>query len=188
VAEEPEEHPRGIPNGFPGKVRTAGIIWILFGALILLWLLISFAFASPQDLGAITKADLWQIALVGLVGVGFGYAGFRTVSGTAKDTLAYGIASIILGGHMALAGIYGGLITVWHLVDSLHQGGDGFWRREHGFMGLFVALAGISLPIGVGLLFAGILAIRARSQYKAWRRGGTQASPSSGADRELDAE
>ncbi len=91
------------------------------------------------------------IAFAGFVGGVFVYVGLRSISGTANYTLAYGIGSIILGVYIVLGGIASALAT-----DFLGPGG-------------FV-LAGILLPIGAGLLVAGILTIQVRGQYKAWRR------------------
>jgi uncharacterized membrane protein len=110
-----------------------------------------------------------------LVGAAFILAGFRSISGTAKNTHAYGIGSIILGVPMVLGGILFGLIAVVEYVQYV-QGGAGHFG-QHSFVGPFgFAVAGIFLPVGAGLLLAGVLAIKGRDQYQAWRRARTAAS------------
>src|SRR5262245_10573437 len=131
------------------------MIWISIGGLILLGLLgllMRVAFSSPQDLDY--PGPILAAAVGGLVGGGFIYVGFRAMRGIGKDTLACGIASIILGSPLVLAGMLA-VPFVWMESD---------WK------GAILVGGGLELLFGGGLLVAGILAIQARDQYKAWRR------------------
>jgi hypothetical protein len=100
---------------------------------------------SPQERASLSGNDLWPIALAGLVCSAFVYAGFRSIRGTAWNTLGYGVISIICGVSISA---YGVLLA--------------------GLLGF--VLAGIFLVVGGALLVAGILAIRVRNEYTTWRR------------------
>jgi hypothetical protein len=142
---------------YPKVVRIAGVIWIVFGSLILLNsavnLLVTFSTAAGG--GAQTGDRVFVALLAMLIGAVFIHAGLQSTRGTAKDTLGNGIGSIIFAGLIGGAGVL-------LLLGSLVVGGT---------VGLIGAvLGGINLLNGVGLLAAGVLALLGRHAYKAWRR------------------
>jgi len=81
------------------------------------------------------------------IAIAFIVAGVQTISGKARDTLWNGIASIVIGALNC------GLL----LFITLGMGG----------LGPVVLLSG--LPVALGLIVAGILALVGRAGYRAWR-------------------
>jgi len=77
----------------PGSVKTAAILWIVFGGLGVLGQLFSLMSGGFRGTGIFALA----------VSVAFVVAGIQTISGKAKDTLGNGIGSIVLGGLGLLA-------------------------------------------------------------------------------------
>jgi hypothetical protein len=138
---------------FPGTVRTAGIIWIIFGSMILLNLLgmllfvFGFAVAGPggNKEGAIVGM-LCGGALMALFGGAFVYVGVQSVRGTAADTLGNGIGSIVFG----LLNLGVGFLLVVSQPQTVIAGG-------------------INCLVGVALFLAGILALAGRGPYRDWR-------------------
>lgn len=137
-------HPADVP--YPGKLRAAGIIWVVIGALILLFngisLLIFMMNAPP---GAAFGAGVCAGGFVALFGGAFIFVGIQSITGTAPGTIANGIGSIIFGalvlGVGLLAGIGGGNVA-----------------------SLIIA------PIEAAVLvLAGVLAIQCDQPYKEWR-------------------
>lgn len=72
----------------PGSVKTAAILWIVFGGLGVLGQALSLVGGGFQARSLISLA----------ISVAFVIAGIQTISGKAKDTLGNGIGSIVLGG------------------------------------------------------------------------------------------
>jgi hypothetical protein len=139
---------------FPGIVRAAGIIWIVFGGLILLNFILVMAlvlvFAPPEARGAAVGVAMCVGVFVGLIGGVFIFVGVQTVTGSARDTLGNGIGSIIFSVLVSGSG-----------VSVLQRGGAS--------TGDLIA-AGINLLAAGGLMAAGIMVLIGRDQYRTWKR------------------
>ena len=150
---------RDVP--FPASVRTAGIIWIVMGGLILVNAGVNFlitvgaAAAAGPGGGPQAAGGMCGVALAALFGAAFIVVGVQTIKGTAKDTLGNAIGSFVFG---LLNGGAGMLVILAGLAIG------------RGLAILFVVLGGISLIAGVALLAAGVLALVGRENYKTWRR------------------
>ncbi len=136
---------------FPGTVLAAGVIWIVYGCLVFLDLVVVLlaifavaANAKGDAAGAVVAGTLCGLAFVGLIGAAFLFVGVQSVRGTARDTLGNGVGSIILG-LLGLGGVA--------LYASLGQ---------------FIPAGGAAVGGGL-LLTAGVLALVGRSPYKLWR-------------------
>jgi hypothetical protein len=157
-AEGDEPVPNFEFNAFcPTSVRSAGIIWIVFGALLLLnvLLLVLITLAAGGDVGAVICGGAGGI-LVGLFGAAFIFVGVQTVRGTAADTLGNGIGSIIFG----LLNFSCGLGSLPVAINPPTAGAGVAFGIQ----------AGIGFLSGAGLLIAGILALVGRGGYKTWRK------------------
>ena len=148
-AEDPRELDRGSDVPFPMSIKTAGIIWILFGCLILVNLIIllvgTFMLTSATGSGAVLSTGICTGIVVGLFGAAFLFVGVQSVQGTAADALGNGVGSIIFAVFAVGAGL-------WNF--SVNQSLQGV----------------IGLVEGGGLLAAGVLALTGRADYKIWRR------------------
>jgi hypothetical protein len=82
---------------FPGSILGAGIIWIIFGCLILLGAGINFLMivGQPRAGGPEAVGGSCGLAIQALFGAVFLLVGIQSVQGTAKDTLGNGIGSIV---------------------------------------------------------------------------------------------
>lgn len=137
TAPDPVPVPLAAPK-FPGIVMAAGIIWIIFGGLILMSLL-AVAVLIPilvrgVDAGA-ALAGLASVAgCLGLFGGVFVMVGVQTVRGTAKDTMGNGVGSILFGllngmnfdlqgGGLGLALVVAGILAIVGRADYKE------WRR-----------------------------------------------------------
>lgn len=139
---------------FPATVKTAGIIWIVFGSLILLNLLVVLviviggALTVPPQQDVIVPGVIGTLsigAFMGLFGGGFLYVGVQSVRGTATDTLGNGIGSFVIG--------------------MLHVGiGAPLMNSER----IPMIAGGVSCLVGLGLILAGILALVGRGPYRDW--------------------
>jgi hypothetical protein len=143
----------------PQMVKTAGVIWIVVGCMLLLnlvaLLVISFVFAANmngqaanvngQAAAGVVGGLICVAFIVGLFGAAFLYVGNQTVRGTARDTIGNSIGSIVFA-LFQFAGAAG-----------------------NGISGRFVQ-SGVSAVGGTLLLTAGVLALAGRSQYKLWRK------------------
>ena len=159
--EDPDYSPSRFENvPFPVPVRIAGVIWIVFGGLIVmgaaLTLLTSLSRPQVPNAGAQTAGNVCQGLFQLLIGAAFLFVGVQTVKGTAKDTLGNAIGSIILG---ALNGGFGFVLVLGALALA---GG--------GMAALAVVLGGISVLAGLGLITAGVLALVGRKEYRAWKQ------------------
>lgn len=82
----------------PGIVLAAGIIWIIIGAPIVLFMLIPLLLAVLfGQLGGAGGALILITGLIAAFGAVFITVGVKTIRGTAADTLGNGIGSIIFG-------------------------------------------------------------------------------------------
>jgi hypothetical protein len=137
---------------YPVPVTIAGIAWIVFGALILVnlmvFLLAMFGLAAlgqGAEKGAAIGGGACGGLILGLFGAVFLHVGVQSVRGTARDTLGNGIGSILFG----LLNMGAGVLQV--------AGGQ-------------ILQAGLAFVPGAGLIAAGVLALVGRRDYKAWRR------------------
>jgi hypothetical protein len=139
---------------YPRQVRISGIIWIVFGSLILGWAGLSFFVLFMKSPGGVELYVISSCVLaMYLFGGGFLLAGVKSVRGTARDLLGYAVGSIIfalLCFGMVLAMTNGALSGAIFLVPAL-------------------IIGGLHLLAGLLLLLAGILALDARRQYREWR-------------------
>jgi hypothetical protein len=148
------EREYGLEARFPGTVLTAGVLWIVFGALSVLGVLLLLALAfvvagapGPRPRGAEAEAAgvVCGLILGGLFGAAFIFVGVQTVRGTAKDTLGNGIGSIIFAALALLATIFN--LAVGQVPQAVGN-----------------------LITCVGLMVAGILALVGRADYRAWKQ------------------
>ena len=134
----------------PGTVTTAGVIWIIVGAMILINLVViltsRFAFSDPASEEVRATAGVLVALFLGFVGGVFIHVGVQSIRGTAKDTLGNGIGSMIFG--------------VLEVVSAFTQEGQ---------LGKAVHIA-TALLFAATFFIAGIFALIGRTEYKAWRR------------------
>ena len=154
----------------PKLVRTAGIIWIVFGALICINAVVNLGIAGAG--GSNAGSGACSI----LFGVAFIFVGWQSLKGTAKDTLGNGIGSIVIGilntGIGALVFI-GGLALSAGVVPA--QAGGQPLPNQAAL--LITIIGGISIVCGLGLILAGVLALMGRAEYKAYRQAGKRSAP-----------
>jgi hypothetical protein len=146
----------------PRVVRTAGMIWIIFGSIQILSALLNFGISGDLILNALSTSD-GQLVLATIgIGLFFGavflQVGIQSMKGTAKGSLGNGIGSLFFGVLNSAWGIY--LISLT-LQVNLYESAR------------YVSLALSSIPLlsGVGLLVAGFLALNGAGEYKAWKQG-----------------
>lgn len=103
----------------PGSVKTAAVLWIVFGGLGVLGQLFSLMSGGFRGTGIFALA----------ISVAFVIAGIQTISGKARDVLGNGIGSIVLGGLGLLALLFvafsfrGLAVGVILLVGMVNTGG-----------------------------------------------------------------
>ena len=138
-------------RAFPRLVTVAGSIWLsLGGGILLLALLGLTVYVAGSELSRLAVGvGCCASLIVALFGVTFLVAGVRTVRGTAPDTLANGIASILLGALFAV-------LALLEMQARRPRAGE-----------LLLAIVGFILA-GV-LMAAGILALGGRRDYQAWQ-------------------
>src|SRR5262245_45641031 len=145
----PNPFARSLPP-FPGTVLTAGIIWIVFGGLIILnavgvVLLGLVLVGRGPGAGEMATAIVLVSLIVAVFGAVFLMVGIQSIRGTARATLANGSGSIVFG-LIAFAGALS-LIGSNQVIQGI-----------------------LSFLSGSGLLAAGVLALVGRSDYRAWRQ------------------
>ncbi len=138
---------------YPATVKAAGVIWIVYGCLILLNLVVALlmAFAVMSQFGGrgaevLMGGLMCTMVVVGLIAVAFLFVGVQSVRGTARDTLGNGVGSIILA--------------------LLQFGGAAYYGLQLNN----VVQAAVASVGGVLLLTAGVLALVGRSTYRDWKR------------------
>ena len=93
---------------YPPLVKAAGIIWIVFGCIMLLnmaatFLLIMVVSANQEGPNAAGRAGVAAgggvcvSAVIGLFAAAFLFVGVQSVRGTATGTMGNGIGSIVIG-------------------------------------------------------------------------------------------
>ena len=134
---------------FPKALSYAGVVWIVFGAMNLIGVTLSFVLLSgvpfPNGEG-VTDLLLFLAAGIGLV-----YIGVQTTRGTASDTLENGIGSIIWGVIL--------LYEAFKLADELAQLSDDAADVAFVFGGVYGAM----------MIVAGLISLAVREDYRAWR-------------------
>lgn len=137
---------------FPTMVSIAGVMWIIFGALIVVSLIINLLLlndvrpARGND-EAVAGGRICGLVFFGLFGFAFIRGGFQSMNGSAKDTMGNSIGSIVLSLLFAAVAIFG-----------LAKGDP-----ATGIGGLIFAL---------GLFTPGLLALIARADYLDWKKSG----------------
>jgi hypothetical protein len=152
----PLDYEEGPP--YPRTVTAAGVIWIVFGGLILLNLVLTIALVGvtargegPMDPSRFS-GQICGLGFFGLIGCVFIMVGIRSVLGAARGTLGSGIGSIVLSVlHLGVAASLAGMLKF----------------NQAGMLGL----------LGTLLLTGGILALVGRSQYKLWREAQSTRNP-----------
>ena len=158
----PSNHPAG--NGKrdislrripPGIIRAAGVLWIISGALLLAGAALTFLLLLVDSSGWRPLNGFgWILGCGAVCGVAFLAVGVQSFKGTATDTLASGIWSIVI----ALVDLGVALL----LYAAAVLGGN---------VGLTPFAAVGSSP---GLFLAGVLALLGRRSYKAYRQAGEE--------------
>src|SRR5262245_2960335 len=140
---------------FPATVLTAGIIWILFGSLLLAGLLVVVLFAlavaacGAGDPSAAISFAVAVGAVTSVFGAGFVYNGVQTVRGTSPDVTNNGVSSIVVGLPLCAA-------LLASAVLEAHEAA-------------VVVGYGTMSAAGLTLLAAGVLALVGRAAYRDWR-------------------
>ncbi len=169
----------------PRLIRTAGIIWIIFGSLILINTVVNFALvgaaARENAAAGANAADGAKVigggcgSFVGIAfGIAFLFVGTQSVNGTAKDTLGNGIGSIVIGllnAGLGAVALLGGLA----LFTAIAQKNAGPGADQAAL--IITITGGVGLLCGLGLILAGVLALMGRADYKAFRRAGKRSVP-----------
>jgi hypothetical protein len=150
---------RSAPPPFPKEARMAGLLWMLLGSC---FVLISCGSAIALVAMRVKHPGLPQpqptegcTTWIGVImGVGFFTSGRRIRRGTAADTLATSILSILLG-MLYLAVIVIGILTMQDGDPALVVAG--------------LVTTFFSVVVGGVLLTSGWLGLKGRSRYRAWR-------------------
>ncbi len=150
------------PAPFPSLVYVAGVIWIGFGCLALIVALINLALlGATVSGGPADPCPGFCCCFATLFGIAFIEGGFRSVKGTAEDTLGIAICSLLFG--LLQVGFVALFVLAALLAGSPTPINQGPASPE------FIA-SGISSAVGLGLIAAGVLALAGRQDYLAWRR------------------
>jgi hypothetical protein len=133
---------------FPALVKVAGIMWIAYGCLMLLNVVVTLGLSGQPPAPAAAGPQPPAVGSSGgclgiLFGIGFFVAGVQSLRGTARDTLGNSIGSFVIG---ALGVGVGGLFLAWGNIGAV-----------------------IPIVAGACLIVAGILALMGRADYKRWR-------------------
>ena len=147
---------------YPGTVFAAGVIWIVFGCLILLNALTNLVLTAGagEGGGAADGAEATGrgcgIMFVVIIGAVFIHVGVQSTRGTARDTLGNSIGSLVFA-------LLIGAVGAFAFIGGLAAGGN-----PRALVALIVGV--LNLLAAGGLLTAGVLAIVGREDYRAWRR------------------
>jgi hypothetical protein len=162
-----DNRPTEVP--FPGKVLVAGILWIMFGGLALVSVVVTIVLSAAAAAGAPPRpGEHCGNCCSVLFGIAFLWVGFTTVKGTAKDTLGNAIGSLVFGLIYLGLGLLAGLGGAVGLAGPGGPGGPpaAAVAMMSTIMLVVAVMAGL---IGSGLVGAGVLAIMGREQYREWR-------------------
>ncbi len=140
-------------------ITVAGWLWMVTGVLIAVMSIINLGVYSAMDfagvVGAQPAGSCW-ILLGMIIGAVLVHIARSTLIGTTSDTLGNGIGSIAFG-------LFFGAIGMFVIRTSYLYGID-----ERFVFSLF-SIGLVNCLIAMALEFAGILAISARTDYRAWR-------------------
>lgn len=91
-------------RAYPGTVTAAGVLWIIFGVISILYAGLSVigGMAPPNGMAAEARVGFMVGAVcaggfVGLIGIAFIVVGVMSVSNKIKDTIGPAIGSVVLG-------------------------------------------------------------------------------------------
>ena len=156
-AELPDEGPDYAPLDYdeppyPAAVKAAGVLWIVFGCIVLVnlavMLVLTFAVsanAKGADSGAAATGGVCGLIFVGLFGAVFIHVGNQSIRGTAAGSVGNGVGSIVFGLlYFAFTAV---VVLAGQIVEA--------------------AVGGLG---SVLLLTAGVLALAGGGQYKRWRK------------------
>lgn len=158
------DHSHSVPmTRCPSGVKIAARIWIAMGILQLLalGLVLMMTLGGPASAQKMAPSAT-QILLKVIFGVILIMVGRQTSKGTAKDTQGNGVASIILG-----------LINLGFAFLQVRMLAGSSSIPEPVALTLLAGGA-INTLAGIALLGAGLLAIRGRDAYRAWRQASLQ--------------
>ncbi|MBY0232598.1 MAG: hypothetical protein K2W96_25235 [Gemmataceae bacterium] len=157
-------------GGLPGSVHAAGLIWVIFGSLILLVRVTDLVVTLNAQPGIIPQGNpMVAGAMVGTVGVSFVglifiVLGVLTLNGTLGDILAVGIISLIVG---VLCGGVSGLGFVQAVALSSNPMLKMFLPAY--LITLMFVVSGVGMLSGLAFLVAGILGLSGNEAYRRWR-------------------
>lgn len=145
---------------FPGVVRAAGVIWIVLSAFLLFSSCLSY-FVFPvllrvgngddrPDKFAPSGGEVCGFWLGIGIAVAFLVFGIQTVRGAARDTIAGGILSLVVG---LLYVVAGGMVLL--LNEQLGQG--------------VIVVGLLTVTLGLVCLLPGVLGLVGRTRYREWR-------------------
>jgi hypothetical protein len=139
----------GYPPMRPGSATAAAVLWIVNGVLTSIFTVLGLTGVVSTAAGGLAGI-VWTVLflLVGFVGVMFVIVGAQTLTGSSADIRSNGIGSIAIGAACPLGVV---------IISVVRQNP------------LVLALLLPTLVMMVLLLVAGILALGAQQQYKAWR-------------------
>jgi len=132
---------------YPRLVTIGGVVWIIFGGLLLLYSLMMLWLRGdwiPYPRLGESENVWWGITSAGL-GAIFLTQGIGGVRGTVVGTLGTGLLSIVFG-----------LLFLWAWATVTQEGR--------------LLPAGVLALVGVGLLGAGLLALGGRSDFNRWHK------------------
>jgi hypothetical protein len=143
----PAEPRRPAEFSRPWTITVASVIWIVWGGLAALYIALAIVcdfrdFFHGGPINAMKTGGILAVVMAAFLYVL--YAGIQTFRGRARDTLARGIASVLLGPCILLYWAAGG--------------GDSLMLT---LMGLFWSTSPVA---------AGVLGLTGRRKYRAWRQ------------------
>ena len=138
---------------YPGLLTLAGYLWIICGALILLGAII----ATANDMGANNQqganaeaqngGKMCAYVFMTIMAILLMRAGFRSITGTAEDTLGASIGSMIFG-----------LVPTGVGLFALANNGD-------------IIFVAVELAWGFACEAAGVMGLMARASFLDWKQG-----------------
>lgn len=143
------------PNRFPLPVKIAGLCWIVFGTVCLV-------FDVAIGIQLLDKVrNVTSLVCPVVFALAFLIIGIQTVQGAAKTSLANGVGSIVFS-------------LVYFCVGSFTLTGDFPPNRRQNpnpeAEAFIQILSIVALTLGTMLLTAGVLAVSGNTAYQRWRR------------------
>ncbi|MBY0232599.1 MAG: hypothetical protein K2W96_25240 [Gemmataceae bacterium] len=162
-------------GSMPGAVFTAALIWVIYGFLLLVTTAIGVVMLMslpklpippgfPDPMAFVMMVAAITFVIVASIAAVFLFFGFRTLAGTARDTLGGGITALIFG--VLCTGLGGiGFIAQLNPPSAPPPGMPQMPPPTQ----LDIVRTGVELVAHIALLVSGILALQGRQAYKAWR-------------------